>query len=88
MIRATGDSWVQVRDSEGTALFTRVLREGDIYRVPSKAGLKLATGNAGALDILVDGVSAPRLGGFGDVVRNIVLDPARLAAGTAASATR
>lgn len=88
MIRATGDSWVQVRDSEGTALFTRVLREGDIYRVPSKAGLKLATGNAGALDILVDGVPAPRLGGFGDVVRNITLDPARLAAGTAASATR
>lgn len=88
MIRATGDSWVQVRDAEGTALFTRVLREGDVYRVPSKVGLKLATGNAGALDILVDGNPAPSIGGFGEVVRNITLDPARLAAGTAASVAR
>lgn len=83
MIRATGDSWVQVRDAQGTALFTRVLREGDIYRVPDQSGLRLATGNAGALEILVDGAAAPSLGGFGEVVRNVLLDPARLAAGSA-----
>ena len=86
MIRATGDSWVQVRDANGTALFTRVLREGDIYRVPSQAGLKLATGNAGALEVLVDGTPAPSLGNFGEVVRNVTLDPALLASGTAATA--
>lgn len=88
MIRATGDSWVQVRDSQGTALFTRVLREGDIYRVPDQAGLRLATGNAGALQILVDGSPAPRLGDFGEVVRNVALEPSRLAAGTAISGSR
>lgn len=88
MIRATGDSWVQVRDSQGTALFTRVLREGDIYRVPEQSGLRLATGNAGALEILVDGSPVPSIGGFGEVVRNVILDPARLAAGTAAGAGR
>ena len=85
VIRATGDSWVQVRDAAGTALFTRVLREGDIYRVPSQAGLKLATGNAGALEVLVDGTPAPSLGNFGEVVRNVTLDPTLLASGTAAA---
>lgn len=88
MIRATGDSWVQVRDAQGTALFTRVLREGDIYRVPDQAGLRLATGNAGALQIVVDGNPAPRLGDFGEVVRNVLLDPTRLSAGTATGSIR
>jgi len=88
LIKATGDSWVQVRDAQGTALFTRVLREGDVYRVPEQAGLRLATGNAGALQILVDGNPAPSLGGYGEVVRNIHLDPEKLAAGTATGSTR
>lgn len=87
LIKATGDSWVQVRDAQGTALFTRVLREGDVYRVPEQAGLRLATGNAGALQILVDGNPAPSLGGYGEVVRNIQLDPEKLAAGTATGST-
>lgn len=88
MIRATGDSWVQVRDAQGTALFTRVLREGDVYRVPEQPGLRLATGNAGALQVLVDGNPAPGLGDFGEVVRNVALDPSLLAAGTAIGSSR
>ena len=83
LVRATGESWVQVRAGDGTTLFTRVLRNGDVYRVPDRPGLTLATGNAGALEILVDGDPAPSLGTFGEVVRNIALDPSRLAAGTA-----
>lgn len=83
IVRATGESWVQVRAEDGTTLFTRVLRDGDVYRVPDRSGLTLATGNAGALEVVVDGQPAPSLGSFGEVVRNIVLDPARLAAGTA-----
>src|SRR3546814_16063178 len=55
MIRATGDSWVQVRDAQGAALFTRVLREGDVYRVPEQSGLRLATGNAGDRKSVVSG---------------------------------
>lgn len=83
LVRATGESWVQVRSGDGTTLFTRVLRSGDVYRVPDRSGLTLATGNAGALEILVDGQPVPSLGSFGEVVRNIALDPDRLAAGTA-----
>lgn len=83
VVRAKGESWVQVRADDGTTLFTRVLRSGDVYRVPDRGGLTLATGNAGALEILVDGEPAPSLGTFGEVVRNIALDPRRLADGTA-----
>lgn len=83
VVRATGESWVQIRTGDGTTLFTRVLRNGDVYRVPDRSGLTLATGNAGALEVVVDGTPAPSLGTFGEVVRNIVLDPARLATGTA-----
>lgn len=83
VVRATGESWVQVRSQDGTTLFTRVLRNGDVYRVPDRSGLTLATGNAGALEIVVDGKPTPSLGTFGEVVRNIALDPDRLTEGTA-----
>lgn len=78
VLRATGDSWVQVRDENGVAVMTRVLRKGDTYQVPEQEGLVLATGNAGALDILVDGNALASLGDFGQVVRNIPLDPEKL----------
>ncbi len=84
VIRAVQDSWVQVRDAQGELLITRVLRPGDQYRVPDQTGLTLVTGNAGGLEILVDGTVAPRLGRPGDVLRGVALDTARLVAGTAA----
>jgi len=84
VLSARGDSWVQIRAADDSLVMTRTLRAGDSYRVPSLAGLKLMTGNAGALDILVDGQATPSLGPFGAVRRNVVLDAERLKAGTAA----
>ena len=84
VLRARGDSWVQIRASDDSLLMTRTLRTGDSYRVPNQGGLKLMTGNAGALDILVDNQATPSLGPFGAVRRNVVLDAERLKAGTAA----
>lgn len=74
VLLATADSWVQVRGSDDELLFTRVLRPGDTYRVPNEAGLTLLTGNAGGLDIVVDGQRLPSLGPQGAVRRNISLD--------------
>ena len=84
VLSARGDSWVQIRAADDSLVMTRMLRAGDSYRVPNLGGLKLMTGNAGALDILVDGQAAPSLGPFGAVRRNVVLDAERLKAGTAA----
>jgi len=85
VIRANADSWVQVRDNEGELILTRMLRAGDSYRVPNKDGLTLLTGNAGALEIYVDGRKAPPIGPGGAIRRDVALDADRLMAGTAAA---
>lgn len=82
IIRSKGESWVQVRDSDNQAVMTRVLRAGDQYRVPNRPGLTLMTGNAGALEVTVDGAPAPALGPIGMVRRAVPLDPERLKQGT------
>ena len=82
IIKARGESWVQIRDASNTPLLTRVLRPGDSYRVPNQAGLVMMTGNAGVLDVFVDGSAAPSLGAVGAVRRNIALDAERLRAGS------
>lgn len=83
IVRAKTNSWIQVRDdSAGALLLTRLLRAGDEYRVPDRDGLSLLTGNAGALEVLVDGVVVPSIGETGDVRRNVVLDADRLKSGS------
>jgi cytoskeleton protein RodZ len=83
LLKATGDSWVQVRDRSGTVVFSRILRPGDSYGVSNQPGQLLATGSAGVLDILVDGKKAPAIGRSGFTRRDVALDPDRLLAGTA-----
>jgi cytoskeleton protein RodZ len=80
VLRANTDSWIQVRDSDHLVLFTGVLKPGESYRVPDRAGLSMRAGNAGGLDVMVDGKPAPSLGPVG-AVRNVALNPQLLTAG-------
>ena len=80
-LNAKLDSWVEVRDASGKVLSSRLMRAGESYRLPNQPGLVLVTGNAGGLEIMVDGKPTPPLGPVGVVRRNIRLDPDRLAAG-------
>ena len=75
IIHANADSWVQVRAADSTTIMTRVMRAGDSYRVPDRDGLRLFTGNAGALTIEVDGEVLPKIGGLGQIARNVDLEP-------------
>ena len=75
LIRATEMSWVQITDDLGNLVMTRVLEPGEAYRVPNTEGLTLASGNAGGLEVLIDGVVQSPLGLRGTVVRNVALDP-------------
>ena len=84
VIRATSDSWTQIRDAAGNVVFSRILRPGESYNAPDREGLNLWTGNAGGLDIRVDGRLVPAIGRVGFVQRGVPLDPVRLIAGTAA----
>jgi cytoskeleton protein RodZ len=83
LIRATADSWIEIRDRARSVRLARVMKPGESYRVPEGAGLSLRTGNAGALEITVDGHPVPPLGRIGAVRRNVLLDPQALIAGTA-----
>lgn len=60
-----------------------MLKSGEVYKVPSKPGLFLRTGNAGALEIAVDGKRVPAIGAVGTLRREVVLDPDALIAGKA-----
>jgi cytoskeleton protein RodZ len=78
VLHANADSWIQVRDSHSNLLFTRVLKSGEHYNAPNQAGLTLIAGNAGGIDITVDGAPVPKIGEAGRVVRNLSLDPDHL----------
>ena len=82
MLRFTGDTWVQVKERGGQALLTRVMKAGETFPVPDLPNLILNTGNAGRVEILVDGVVTPAIGGQGAVRKDVPLDPDPLKAGT------
>ncbi|MDJ0946785.1 MAG: DUF4115 domain-containing protein [Kiloniellales bacterium] len=83
VVRAIYDSYVLIRDADDKLILTKVLRRGESYRVPDQQGLTMLTGNAGGLQIEVDGQATPSVGAVGAIVRNINLDPTRLKSGTA-----
>jgi cytoskeleton protein RodZ len=78
VLHATADSWVEVRDGHSNLLFSRVLKPGERYNAPNEPGLTLIAGNAGGLNITVDGTNIPAIGEIGHVARNVSLDPDRL----------
>jgi cytoskeleton protein RodZ len=69
-----------VRDANGNLLITRVLRVGDVYRAPDEPGLTLVTGNAGGLEVSVDGNKVAAVGEAGQVMRGVSLDADKLKA--------
>jgi len=75
VVRARIESWVQIEGANNELLLTRVLRPGDMFLVPNRSDLRLVTGNAGGIEILVDGVLMPPLGPEGTVRRDISLAP-------------
>ncbi|MFC7540824.1 helix-turn-helix domain-containing protein [Siccirubricoccus deserti] len=82
LLRAKADTWLQVRDRQtGAVLLNRVLRPGESWAVPPREGLTLSTGNAGGLEILVDGELTPGLGAAQSVRRDLPLDPVKLKSG-------
>jgi cytoskeleton protein RodZ len=84
LLRFTGDTWVQVKERGGQALVAKVMKAGEAYPVPTRANLVLNTGNAGRIEIMVDGAMVPSIGGSGAVRKDVPLDPDQLKAGPVA----
>ena len=68
VLKATGNSWVEIEDMEGNILMTRLMRPGETYVVPNINGLTFNTGNAGALSLSQGDVVVPKLGEVGEII--------------------
>ena len=62
VIQAASESWVKIEDGRGNTVFSRVLVPGDVYFVPAGDKYKGTFGNAGGIDVWVDGKLAPKIG--------------------------
>ncbi|HMR31772.1 MAG TPA: DUF4115 domain-containing protein [Geminicoccaceae bacterium] len=75
LLVARESSWIQVRSRARDYVRTRTLQTGDRMFLPNRDDLSLWTGNAGGLELHVDGKSVGVLGRRGDVLRELALDP-------------
>ena len=77
-MQASQESWVKVEDARGNTVFSRVLVPGDIYFVPSGDGYTAVFGNAGGVDVWVNGQLAPKQGADHVRVADISMSPEKL----------
>ena len=68
VLKATGNSWVEIEDMEGNILMTRLMRPGETYVVPDINGLTFNTGNAGALSLSQGDIIVSKLGEVGEII--------------------
>lgn len=75
ILQAAKESWVKIEDGRGNTVFSRVLVPGDVYYVPTGDKHKATFGNAGGVDVWVNGVLAPDVGDDGARKTGILLAP-------------
>lgn len=78
ILQAIRDSWIKVEDARGRTEFSRVLVKGDIYYVPADGKFSATFGDAGGIDIWVDGKLAPKAGPDHERKSDISLAPEKL----------
>jgi len=74
VLRATADSWVEVRQKDGRVLLRRIMKAGETWPVPAEPDLLLNSGNAGALVLEVNGEPIRLPGLKPGVVHDVPLD--------------
>ena len=62
------NSWLFVSDSNGTTLYSGQVRNGQKLNFSATTRISLKVGNAGAVDVSVNGKAAQQIGGVGEVV--------------------
>lgn len=77
-LTAIEETYIQIRDptvrGKRGVLVSRLLSTGESYPAPDQAGLIMQTGNAGGLQVAVDGRVLGVLGKRGEVITRIPLD--------------
>lgn len=79
VLKALDNVWLEIRDAKKVTIFSRVLAVGEEYWIPvGKNDLTMTLGNAGGLQISIDGQALPLLGKTGQVIRKVSLDVEKL----------
>ena len=79
ILRLREDAHLVVRGADGQVLLNRDLKAGDSYRVPNTPGMTMATDNAGAVEVDLDGTALGRAGAPQAGLPELSLDPQSLA---------
>ena len=77
VLQATGTTWIQIKNSAGSVIFEHSMVAGDVYYALS--GSTATIGNAGAIDIWVNGKEIPKIGGEHQRILDLTLSPETLA---------
>lgn len=79
VLKALDNVWLEIKDSTKKTVFSRVLSVGEEYWIPvGQNDLTMTLGNAGGLQISIDGQALPLLGKTGQVIRKVPLDIEKL----------
>jgi cytoskeletal protein RodZ len=76
VLQATGTTWVQIKNSAGNIVFEHSMMDGDVYYALN--GATATIGNAGALDIWVNGHEIPKHGAERQRLLDVFLTPESL----------
>ena len=79
ILRIKQPTQVLVQGADGHIFINRALNAGDTFMVPDMVGVTLTTGNAGAVEIDLDGVAMGTVGKNGQVGDSFSLDPQSIA---------
>lgn len=66
------DSWAKI-DADGHTVLNGLVRRGETRKLEAREGFRVTLGNAGGVRVSVDGRALDRLGGAGEVVRDLPL---------------
>ena len=78
VLKAKADTRLTVRGTDGSLYLNRELKAGDSYLVPNLPGLYLATSNAGAIEVNLDGQALGQVGQNQEILGRVSLDPQSL----------
>ena len=79
VLKALDNVWLEIKDGTKQTVFSRVLAVGQEYWIPVGTNDQTMTlGNAGGLQISIDGQALPLLGKTGQVIRKVELNAEKL----------
>ncbi|MDR2769938.1 MAG: DUF4115 domain-containing protein [Rickettsiales bacterium] len=76
VLQATGTAWMQIKNATGNVVFEHSMAAGDVYY--ALTGSIATIGNAGAVDVWVNGREIPKLGAERQRVLDVLLTPENL----------